>query len=743
MTESISPRRAILFILVITCVAYLNSFGGVFLFDDVHEVAANPHLELLFPPWEAMFRGNELPARPLPYLTFAIDRALWGIEPFGYHVTNLAIHLVAALALFDFTRTTLLSQRLRDRWGSHAVTLALVIAGLWAVHPLQTQAVTYVYQRIESMASMFILLSLGAFARATVGGQGRAWLAISFACCAAAMTCKEIAIVLPPFLLAYDWLFSPALTTATWLTDIRRRRIFHVGCFLTWIILAAVIISQSARYAEFGGVSRSPLTYAMTQPGVIMHYLRLAILPVGQNFEYSGWPTVTQFSPRQLPAYVGISAMVMLTAYGLVHRRPWAWLGVLFFGGLAPTSSIIPVDALVNEHRMYLPLAAVVAAVTLGVCELVSRYRLLVRVTAAERVRAGMLAAALAALVLTGLTRNRNDLYHSPAAFWNDVLEKDPRNFRALSQFAKMSDDRGDEKAAFELADNILELAPGYDIYGKLAAGRVALDDYAGAERRLRRGLERRRSLLDGNDPAILCSTGDLAILLRLRGKIDEADKLCSSSLADMREVLGMDHEVTLAAQQIVAESLSLRGDHAAAEAAARDALSLARGGKGPTSEAAINATISLARVLDAMGSTAEAEKITRKSINELLATGERQLAARLQLEDIRADFLEKEGLFEEAVAVRHRLADDQTRLHGRESPQASTALTKHAVAVAALATARGDHSRAETIYEKIHEHYQAHLGADHADTVAIEKKRRAAEERARHAAQQLSPPEH
>jgi len=738
--ERYSPSLgvAVTTIAVLTCLAYLNSFAGQFVFDDLTGIALNPSLERIFPPWEAMFRGNGAPARPLPYLTFAIDRWMWGTEPFGYHFTNLAIHLVAALALFDFTRITLLSPRLRDRWCGHAVTLALVIAGLWAVHPLQTQAVTYIYQRIESMLGMFVLMSLAAFARAMGGHHARAWLAASFASCAAAMACKESAIVLPPLLLAYDWLFTPAANAAAWRADVRSRLGFHVACFLTWIVVAAVIISQAHAYSEFSTMKRSPLTHALTQPVVILHYLRLAVLPVGQCFEHSGWPAVESVSASQLPAYAAIAALVVLTTYGLVLRRPWAWLGVLFFGTLAPTSSVMPVDAFANEHRMYLPLASVVSTIVLGGCEFGSRCRLRLRTSATRLEHAGMLAAALAALVLVFLTHERNRLYHSPAALWNDTLEKDPRNFRALSQLATMTDERGDERAACELADRVLDLAPGYDIHGKLAGRRMAHADYAGAERRWRRGLERQRALLAADDPAILRSRGDLAILLRLQGKLAEAEQLCVASLADMKRVLGADHEVTLAAEQIFAESLSLRGDHAAAEAAARDALALAREAKGPSSVAAVNATVSLARILDAMGRTTEAEQITRRSLDDLLANASRQSDARLVLQETLAEFLEKQERLDEAVALRHRVADDHERLHGRQSSQTAAALTKHAMAVAARATANGHHRQAAAIYAQIEAHYRTALGPDHADTLAISEKRRAAEQRAQHAAERL-----
>lgn len=732
MTGSLTPRRAAIFIAAITCVAYLNSFAGQFVFDDCAEIATNPSLERLVPPWNAMFRGNKAPARPLPYLTFAIDRAIWGIEPFGYHLTNLVIHLVAALALFEFTRQTLLSPRLRDRWGGHAVTLALVIAGFWAIHPLQTQAVTYVYQRIESMLGMFFLISLAAFARALAGDHVRVWLAASFTACAAAMACKESAVVLPPLLLAYDWLFSSAATPGIWLTDVRRRLGFHGACFLTWIIVAAVMISQATEYPEFGAMRRSPLTYALTQPGVILHYLQLAIFPVGQCFEHSGWPAVESFSASQLPAYGSIAAMVMLTTFGLINRRPWAWLGVLFFGALAPTSSVLPVDALANEHRMYLPLAAVVAAIVLGTRALADWVVRRHFGSAKAIGRAGLIAATVVALLLVGLTRSRNRVYHSKAAIWNDVLEKEPGNYRALWQFARMMDEHGDEAAAFELADRAIELKPSCDVYGSLAAGRLGIGDYSGAERRCRLGLEQQRRVLPADDRTVLGTIADLATALRLQAKTEEAADLCSASIADMRRVLGENDGVTVSAEQIIAEGLANRGHHAEAEAMARGALERARKAKSATDPIAINAAVALARVLDTAGKTPDAERVIRNSLGELAAQGSRRPSDRIVLEDMLAEFLEKEGKFDEAVAVRRHCADETERLYGRESPLTAAALTRHALAVAAQATARGDHSRAASIYGTIADNFKAALGGDHALTVEMEEKRQAATERAR-----------
>lgn len=641
----VTGARCVLAIVALTVGAYLGSFAGVFVLDDVHEIADNRALDHLWPPWRPMFNGQRLPARPLPYLTFAIDRAVWGGFVPGYHLTNLLVHLVASLAVFEFVRLTLLSPRLRGGWGSRAVPIAAVIAGLWAVHPLQTQAVTYIYQRIESLAGMFCLLSLAAFARASATGWPQRTMVASAVACAAAMACKENAVVLPLLLLAYDWLFAPAESPSAWRADVRRRLGFHAACFATWIILAAVVLSQSQRYQEFNAARRSPLEYGLTQPGVILHYLRLAVLPVGQRFDYGGWPVVARPSVAQLPAYAAIMAAVYLTVLGTIRREPWAWLGLFFLATLAPTSSVMPVDALVAEHRMYLPLAAVVATIVITATAAGSWLSGMRPHARAWLVRAGVLAALVAAAVLATLTGERNRLYASKEAIWSDVLRADPGNYRGLWQRAMVLQRAGRKQAAFEAADRALDGKPGGDVFARLAAQYHFAGDLAEAERLLRHALRRQRAALPADDPAVLSATGTLATFLWLTGRPQEAAGLSDDTVADMRRILGTDNVTTLRAEQFVAEGLALRGEHAAAERLARDVLERARRSKGEADDATVTAAIGVARIVDAAGRTADARRVVESVLADLEASGPGASAQRQRLETVRARCLDKERL--------------------------------------------------------------------------------------------------
>jgi tetratricopeptide (TPR) repeat protein len=719
-----SPRIAwaLCGIVAVTAVAYANSFGGDFVFDDVGELLFNPALETLFPPWDAMFDSPRAPARPLPYLTFAIDTVLWGRSPVGYHATSLLIHIVAALALFDLARLTFLSPRLRSWCGEAAVPLATAIAMIWAVHPLQTQAITYIYQRIESLTGMLCLVSLACFARAAASGWSARWLAACVGATAAAMASKEHAVVLPFLVLLYDWLFSPPATPAAWWTDIRRRPGFYVALCATWLVLAAVLASQAGKYQEFGFGKRSPLAYALTQPGVIMHYLRLTLLPVGQCLDYSGWTEVTSPSLEHLPAYFAVAAIASCAAVGVVLRRPESWFPAAFLITLAPTSSVMPVEAFVNEHRMYLPLAAVVGGGVVAAYWFAGTYgpRLVPGLSAEGVRRAGRWALAAVVVPLVLLTLARNALYHSPARIWNDVLDHDPGNHRALWRFAEMMLQQGDEASAVQLADRAVDRRPSCDVFANLAATRLVGGDYRAAERLCRRGMERQRSKLPPDHFAVLCTTGDLATALRLQGKLDEANELCEPRLESMRRVLGRNHTLTLSAEQIVAEAMAARGDHAAAQSLGRDVLARARKAKGTADPITINATVSLGRVLDAAGRPEEAIGVVQETRRHVQRKAVRRPNDLFVLDDVQAEFLEHCGRFQEAVALRRRLADEAEQVNGIDHPLTASALNKHALATAALEDARGRHAEAAVIYRRLLPTYETALGAEHPETRSI-----------------------
>jgi hypothetical protein len=526
-------------LLVVGCTlaAFLNSLDGEFLMDDYCEILDNPLMESPWPPWQVMLVGHELPSRPLPYLTFAIDHALWGKRAFGYHLTNLVIHVVAALSLFFLARTTLSSPRLRAAFGEHADILSAMIASLWAAHPLHTQAVTYIYQRLESMTGMLCLISLAAFAGAVARKWQPRWLTASVVASAAAMFSKETAVVLPLLIGSYDWLLCGEPPPPP-----GRRLRFYAALCSTWLLILVQMAVQSSRYDATGAFTGSPVRYFLTQPRVILHYLRLAFWPTGLCFDFN-FPILETWA-QVLPSLVYMLALGIAVVFGLSRRKAWAWPGVAFLLALAPSSSVVPLAAVSEEYRMYLALAAVASAVVLGAHTLIRRWTPPGKVrTMTFRGAAGLTLAAVLGLVI--LTQERNRVYATPGGVWLDVIQKGRAGTRAYWNLAMACDEREDFDAAIRCADEVVARNPDMGVYEDLARSRLRKGDAASAERYLRHALAPRMDQSTGDRPVAVRHAAQLVMILKMQGRATEAQSLAAEHCERVRATLGDDHPWT------------------------------------------------------------------------------------------------------------------------------------------------------------------------------------------------------
>ena len=216
--------------------AYANSFSGAFVFDDTPAIVENPHVKTVRPLTRSMSAPPEVTVsgRPIAAFTLAINYALAPIDVrdvmtpggpgapvgtgarylrnvWGYHAFNLAIHLAAALTLFGVIRRTLLSPGMRDHFGQAALPLALAVALLWVVHPLQTESVTYIVQRVESLMGLCYLLTLYCAIRAWDAREAssRLWAFAAIVACALGMGSKEVMVTAPVMVAVWDSVFVP------------------------------------------------------------------------------------------------------------------------------------------------------------------------------------------------------------------------------------------------------------------------------------------------------------------------------------------------------------------------------------------------------------------------------------------------------------------------------------------------------------------------------------------------------
>jgi tetratricopeptide (TPR) repeat protein len=433
---------------VLVAWAHMPGFRGTFVYDDLQEIVGNSALETLWPPWVPMFAGGRLPHRPLPYFTFALNRVFGGLEPWGYHAVNLAVHVCNGALLWWITQRTL------TRAGVAAAGWVAWLGGLlWLVHPLSTQAVTYIYQRMEVMAATFMLATLACFIRSLDTSYPRRWQLAAVLTSVCGCLCKETAVATPLVVLLYDLCCGgadggPADRRTLW-----QRMPLHVCLFATWGVTIAVVLVQRARFSEFSQPNFGPVEYALTQPLVILRYLRLAIWPSGQCFDLD-WPLATD----RLTIGGGIVALVVIATLIITISRPRSagvFLVFAFLALLAPTSSFIPVNYLYGEHRMYLPSALLAIGMPLGLVTWLGRQG----VWTSSRWPLTVVGLGLVTM-LAVRTADRNALYASRIRLWEETVAMSPRNPTAHLMLAGAYLDAGRPDAALEAVDRSLTLAP-------------------------------------------------------------------------------------------------------------------------------------------------------------------------------------------------------------------------------------------------------------------------------------------
>jgi len=442
------PALACAAIILAGLAAYSNSFHGPFIFDDKYFVTVQSAMKL-WPIWPTL-----IGSRPVVQASLALNYTLGGPGETGYHVFNVIVHLLAALTLFGIVRRTLALPTFAGRFGERiAAALGFCVALLWAVHPLQTEAVTYIIQRMESLMALFYLLTLYCVIRAATSQRPGAWHATAVAACALGMGCKEVMISAPIVVLLYDRTFI----AGSFRDALRRRWGLYLGLAATWIILIRSVLEAfgphvAAAGAGFGIKSVTPLLYAQSQFGVILHYLRLAFWPTGLCLDYF-WP-IARGAGEIAPGAAVVGILLAATLWALARRPAWGFIGALFFLVLAPTSSILPIQDLAFEHRMYLPLAAVAAAVVVAAFLLGRRLGL--------GVGALLVLCAAGAVALGMATHRRNADYRTAISIYEDTVAKRPANPRAWQGLGWEKNLARDYDGALQCLDRALKL-PGDD----------------------------------------------------------------------------------------------------------------------------------------------------------------------------------------------------------------------------------------------------------------------------------------
>ena len=503
-------RRAALVALALvaaTLLAYANSFGVPFVFDDEPSILENPTLRRLADAWWPPADGGlTVSGRPLLNLTLALNWAAGGANPAGYHLVNVLIHAVNGLLLFSLLRHTLRSPPLRARFGDAATALAGVAAALWLLHPLQTESVTYVIQRAESLVALCYLLTFWCFVRSVAAARPAGWHAATVGACLLGMTAKEVMVTAPVLLALYDRTFH----TPDWRELWHRRRGLYLALAATWLPLAGLVWSTAGRGGTAGfGSAVSSADYALTQVHAVVHYLRLAIWPHPLVLDY-GTAVIRDARDVIWPALV-LAPLAGLALWLGGRARPAGFALLFFFGVLAPSSSLVPVATqTMAEHRAYLPLAGLAA---------------LAATAAWTRLgRTGLATLTALAAGLGVLTFLRNADYRTPIALYEDTLAKVPANARARARLAdyyvragRLEDARRELERSVELEPQVPEAWNNLgNVWQRLDQPDRAIEAY------------RRALAIRPDDPTTLNNLGNSLIY---RGRIEEGLTMLRTAL--------------------------------------------------------------------------------------------------------------------------------------------------------------------------------------------------------------------
>lgn len=470
MHNNESFRKNVIYFLMIVAavvVCYSNALHGDFHFDDDLTITENQKIKdiknVIHMNWiDAYLHGG----RPITELTFAVNYALGGINVVGYHMVNLLLHLLAVFWVYLFTRKTLLLAG-----HEKSEVLALITAGIFGLHPVQSESVTYISQRSEALASLFCLMSLFFFITARQRGFNRRGALLYIAGLSAfviGIGAKEIIITLPALYVLYDFYFLD-----------KKPLLKRLAVPAPFIIFALIYIGirfldlKDNTVAGFNVEGVTAQEYFMTQFRVIMTYLRLIVFPVHQNLDYD-FPIHRNFFEPEI--FLSFIFLVFICGVAVLWRRRHkvASFGVLwFFIVISPTSSFVPVIDVIFEHRIYLALWGIVTALVLVLYEAYARLLSGRNFFARNPGTAGRFAfvSVLAVMIIFGgALYERNKVWQTKLSLWTDVASKSPNKPRAHNNLGNCYFIQNDFSAAIPHYKRAIALDPAwYESYYNLA----------------------------------------------------------------------------------------------------------------------------------------------------------------------------------------------------------------------------------------------------------------------------------
>ena len=459
---------ACVFALVILVGAYSNSFQNSFHFDDSHVVEGNLYIRSLNIP--LFFRdastGTSLPAnavyRPLVTTSLALD--YWfggGLNVRQFHRSQLAMFVLLSVAVFLLYLR--LMEMAAEHWSNRWV--ALLAATLYSVHTTNTETLNLMHARSELLSGLGVVVSFLVYIY--LPRSRRTYLYVLPMMIGA--LAKSPAVMFAPLFLVYLVLFEQRLslpdlfTSRSW-PRLREALWKSLPVFIVGVLEFIGIASMDAPTVNYGGGNR--VDYLVTQPFVWLHYGRLFFLPMGLTAD-TDWTLIPNWYDTRVIAgflFVALLFRILWTSSKVPSLRPVSFGLAWFALGLLPTSSIVPLAEVSNEHRIFFPYIGLALAVVWGLTQLVERWS-----AARPRLRPMVTSSALVLglIAISGnvvATYERNKVWRTDESLWRDVSEKSPANGRGLMNYGLSLMSQGKYEDAKRLFDRALVYNPNYSV---------------------------------------------------------------------------------------------------------------------------------------------------------------------------------------------------------------------------------------------------------------------------------------
>jgi protein O-mannosyl-transferase len=539
---------------------YANSFKVPFQFDDSVVIVENESIHRLADvPATVQAILHFQPSRLVTLLTFAVNYYIHRLDVFGYHCVNLAIHLLAVFAVWWLGELLLRLSApqakkkkapapARGEWRQHVPFAAAL---LFLAHPVNTQAVTYIAQRAESLAAFFYVLTVCLFIKGRLADKkrGPAFLTGAAVAGVLAMFSKETAISLPVTVLFIEFFFFRNVKTARSAAPWKLILGILLGLMIVPAVfhfdIAGIVLRPHESQSHLGDVLTWPI-YLLTQLRVFVTFLRLLFVPVGLNLDHDFTMSRSLFEPATFLSFILLAA-ILWAAWRERGRHPMLAFAAFWFF-LALSSNLIPRSHVIFEHKLYLAAAGFLPAFCLGLYEITKNRRALAIVLGVVFV------------LFAYLTVERNKVWASPITLWEDVARKSPNKGRVhlslgAAYAAAQQYDKGLahlNRATTMMSDPYVYTTRGaayvlkkddehalMDFNHAISLDPAFVDAYINRGELYARRKEYRLAALDFNTAIELRPTK--AVGYKMRGRLNEKFGRYDSALSDYNRAIGLD----------------------------------------------------------------------------------------------------------------------------------------------------------------------------------------------------------